>query len=57
VVLGVEPLGVAELVFESDDAAGGVQGGAVVEQGPEQRVIAVMRKVTIGPVVVSRRGL
>ena len=30
---GVRPPGLVELVFEGDDAAGGVEGGAVVDQG------------------------
>ncbi|MGI5320873.1 hypothetical protein [Actinomadura nitritigenes] len=30
--LGVDAQGVGELVFQDDDAAGGVQGGAVVEE-------------------------
>ena len=30
--LGVESLGFGELVFEDDDAAGGVQGCALVEE-------------------------
>ena len=32
VELGVERLGVCELVFENDDAAGGFQGGASVDE-------------------------
>ena len=32
VVLGVDALGLFELVFEDDDAAGGLDGGAVVDE-------------------------
>ena len=37
VAFGVQTEGVLKLVFEVDDAAGGVQGGAFVEQGPHPR--------------------
>ena len=33
-VFGVQALGLVELVLEGDDAAGGAQSGAGIEQGP-----------------------
>ena len=53
-VFGVEALGFLELVFEDDDAAGGLDGGAVVDEfpgagGDAQLVAGVAAVAALGP--------